>query len=115
MAKSKKEATTEEHKPRVSPTLEQFLEALGNNITKTERNGTSIEYHVDYTALHNELKGKGFTATRNSVVQRVAKCNKRVRANGKKYKFVAHRERSRKVSTQDFLEAMDRMLEGLDK
>lgn len=114
MAKGKKEAS--QPKPeRKTPSLTEFLTALKKHITKTEMNGNTKEHHVDYTELHKELAGKGFTATRGSVVQRIAKYNKRLQTNNKKYKFVAHRKNNRKVSEQQFLATMDSMFDSDDK
>jgi hypothetical protein len=113
MAKSKKEAS-QQKPPRNTPSLEVFLKHTKAARKKVEMNGGTTEHHIDYTALHNTLSMAGFTATRSSVVQRLAKYNKKLKKAGKKYKFVAHRSGERKVTEQQFLATMDSMFDSDD-
>lgn len=113
MAKGKKEAPKEKA-PRNTPSLEVFLKHTKAARKKVEVKDGVTEHHIDYTALHDTLSLAGFTASRSSVVQRLAKYNTRLKSAGKTYKFVAHRTGSSKVTEEQFLSTMDSMFDSAE-
>jgi hypothetical protein len=114
MAKGKKEAS--QQKPeRKTPSLEVFLTAVKKARQSISQDGNTTKHHIDYTKLYEDLKSQGYTASRSSVVQRLAKYNVKLKNKKRKYKFVAYRKGGGVESEQAFLTAMDTMFDSNEK